>query len=120
MKNKNHLQRLCIRTLLALALLSIMSDGRAKAITTDEAAKFLPEKIDVFHARGPAQLPTTGMFEQIKPEDFGAVSYASRTYTDPAKNEFIIELVQTNSESGAYALLTYLRPPTGNIKLGDI
>ena len=72
----------------------------------------LPDLIGDFRAKGGAK-PYRSPFETVAPEDFGAISAAVRTYTptDGRKlpvdgREFIVRLVKTRADSGAYALLT--------------
>lgn len=82
-------------------------DGRS-AITIDGAAKNLPDRIESFRAIGPAQFPTVGIFELIPPDAVGGVSHAVRAYRDDKGFTFTIDLVRTQTDSGAYALLTRL------------
>ncbi|HEX8098205.1 MAG TPA: DUF6599 family protein, partial [Pyrinomonadaceae bacterium] len=87
------------------ALFSILlapSPSRAD-VSPNEAAKMLPDKVGEHRARaGPAN-PDKALFEQLKPEDFRVVSAATRTYD---AGHFTVTLVETRSDSAAYALLT--------------
>ena len=93
------------------------------AVTLEEAAKFLPERIGDFRAQGAALMPKAGIFEQHAPEDFGAFSHAARTYISPDGKAFVAELVKTRTDAGAYALLTnsgmYSTSSQG-VKLNDV
>jgi hypothetical protein len=93
---------------LVFALFSLLSVPlrASAALSLDAAAKMLPDRVGEFHALGPARLPASGLFEHLAPEDFGAFSHAARAYVSPGGESFIIELVKTRSDSGAYALLT--------------
>ncbi|HEY0004486.1 MAG TPA: DUF6599 family protein [Pyrinomonadaceae bacterium] len=88
-----------------LTLLCVPAPMHAADLSVEEAARLLPESIGDFHARGRAKTPTLGIFEQHSPEDFGVMAYAARAYTSPDGETFVIDLVTTRSDSGAYALL---------------
>ena len=119
MKIEHHPRKVPTHALL-IGLMLVAIAPCATAMTADEAAKALPDKIDVFRARGPAQMPPMGIFEAVTPDEFGAISHASRRYEDGQSAWFDIELVKTNSESGAYSLLTRLRSSSENISLGGV
>lgn len=93
------------------------------AVTLEEAAKLLPDRIGDFRARGAALMPKAGIFEQQAPEDFGAFSHAVRTYISSDGKAFVVELVKTRTDAGAYALLTnsemYSTSSQG-VKLNDV
>lgn len=93
------------------------------AVTLEEAAKLLPDSIGDFRARGAALTPKAGIFEQQAPEDFGAFSHAVRTYISSDGKAFVVEVVKTRSDAGAYAILTNggMNPPSSqSIKLNDV
>jgi hypothetical protein len=90
------------------------------AIPVNEAAKALPNNIDSFRARGPAQTPPVGIFDQALPDEFGTISHAVRRYENDAAAGIIIDLVTTRSDSGAYALLTRLRLDKEELKSGEV
>jgi len=94
--------------LLALALFVMPGIARAN-VTISEAAKALPDSIDSFKAEGPAAAPTDGSYLQIAGTgEFGPVSTAVRSYRNGAGSGFTIEIVRTENDSAAYALLTRL------------
>jgi len=110
--------RLLSKQTLVVVVFSLLAYGFASAdITADQAAKALPDKIDSFHALGPAQLPMVGIFEQVRPDEFGAISQASRSYSEAAGPSFIVYLIRTQTGSGAYSLLTHVAAGTEDIKL---
>jgi len=119
MKIKHHPRKLLTKALL-IGFMLVAIAPCTTAMTAGEAAKALPDKIDVFRAKGPAQMPLRGIFELATPDEFGAISQASRSYQDAANAGFGIELVKTNSESGAYSLLTRLRSSSEDISLGGV
>ena len=94
------------------------------AVTLEEAAKSLPDRIGDFRARGAALMPKAGIFEQQDPEDFGAFSHAARTYISLDGKAFVVELVKTRTDAGAYALLTssgmYSTSSPQGVKLNDV
>ena len=92
-------------SLLILALAQVVVSAEP-ALTADEATKMLPDSIGDFRARGPARMPTVGIFERRSPEDFRAFSRAARLYVSPTGEMITIDLIKTRSDSGAYALLT--------------
>jgi hypothetical protein len=92
-------------SLLILALAQMLVHAEP-ALTADEATKMLPDSIGDFRARGPARMPSVGIFERRSPEDFRALSRAARLYVSPTGETITIDLVKTRSDSGAYALLT--------------
>lgn len=110
--------RLIARQVAIAALLAILSLAVRAEVTIGEAAKSLPDKIESFRAKGPAQLPTVGIFERVRPEEVGAASQASRRYINDARFDIIINLIQTQTESGAYALLTRLAAGKEDVKPG--
>jgi hypothetical protein len=104
--------------LLFVAVLLLFAVTAGASVTIDDAAKFLPEKIDSFSAQGPAQFPTVGVFEHVSPQDFDVVSHAMRAYSRGDGRSLTIELVRTRTDSAAYALLTWLGSDSKEIKRG--
>jgi hypothetical protein len=104
-----HVRPVSIRiALLALALF-IMPTLAGAEVTTSEAARALPDSIDSFRAEGPAAAPTDGSYIQISGTgEFGPVSAAVRSYRNGAGSGVTIEIVRTENDSAAYALLTRL------------
>ena len=94
--------------LLALALFVVPTPASAE-VTISEAAKALPDSIDSFRAEGPAAAPTDGGSLQISGTgEFGRVSTALRSYQNGTGSGITIEVVRTENDSAAYALLTRL------------
>lgn len=108
------------QTLLVAAFLLMAPFSALAGLPIDEAAKSLPDTIDSFHAQGPAQLPKGPIFAHLRPEEFDAQSYASRAYINDAGASFVINLIRTENDSGAYALLTRLRSGNEEMKLGVV
>jgi hypothetical protein len=96
----------------AVKLLVILAWGfaslaSAKAtLPKEEAAKLLPDQIAVFRASAPATAPTPASSLELAPENFGAISEATRTYKSDRGHEFSLNLVTTQSDSAAYSLLS--------------
>lgn len=97
------------------------SKGAASTLPLDESAKMLPDRIGDFSARGKAQASESAIFKYRLPEDYKAVSEATRVYVS-ARGELIdIHLIKTGSDSGAYALLTTAgHIPSGFTKLEGV
>lgn len=94
--------------LLALAMCAVPTLVSAE-VTVSEAARALPDSIDSFEAEGPAKAPTDSSHIQISGTgEFGPVSTAMRSYRSGAGAGVTIEIVRTESDSAAYALLTRL------------
>ena len=92
--------------LLALPLAALCADA-------GEAAKLLPNSVGGARAQGAARQPAGKDSEFVRPEEFGPVSVASRSYGLPGGERFAVRLVKTSSPSAAYSLFTALskRPP---------
>lgn len=78
----------------------------APVLSPEEAAKAMPDKLGDFRAQGASRPSELNLAENAAPDDFSAYSSATRTYASPKGGTFILTLVRTRSESGAYALLT--------------
>lgn len=77
-----------------------------KALVTEEAAKLMLDNLGDFRAQGLARPSEFFLSDEILPEDFNALSSATRTYASAQGGAFSLTLVKTRSESAAYALLT--------------
>ncbi len=89
-------------------------------ITTDEAARMLPDQVNDIRAQGAAQPISARMFKDSTPEDFGVLSAATRIY---GSGRFQVTLIKTRSDSSAYAFLTNeARKATGplTVRLGYV
>ena len=75
---------------------------------SNETASLLPDKIESFQALNSASVPGDEFLKRVNSEDVGQISAAARSYRDDAGALFTIEVVNTQSDSAAYALLTRL------------
>jgi hypothetical protein len=94
---------------------------------TNEAAKLLPDRIQSFQATGPAEpylnlakINAETAFTMRVADLPGQTAAAVRKYRDEAGHIFAIELAYTDSDSGAYSLLTQLAGDRGSIEPGKI
>jgi len=97
-----------LRLFFAFALLSILFIPSRAGVTSDEAAKLLPEQVGDFHAQKmPLPVPLR-IFEHtaLRPEDFDIVSAANTAYVSPTGQKFWVDIFQTSSDSGAYSLMS--------------
>ncbi len=109
----------------AALLLAVLTVPASAQTTPGEASKQLPESFGEFRAQGLARQPSAGIFESVRREDFKVLSEAQRTYISPDGHNLEVYLVKTNSDSAAYALLTYVAssqyaPPYSAIKTGGV
>jgi len=96
----------------------VVSASGASETTPSEAAKFLPDKIDAFQASGPASQSSEGISKRAKLADFGVISDASRLYSNEVGERFTVEVVRTENDASAYALLTRLAVGDEETKTG--
>ena len=76
-------------------------------LPTDEAAKLLPDEVGESRAGGlSSKINGKGLFDFYRPEDYQALSYAERSYTLKDGRRIIVEVTKTQSDPGAYSLLT--------------
>lgn len=73
------------------------------------AEQFLPNQIGDFHATGPARSITA--LPLNRPEDVSGLTAGQRIYASVNNRTYTVNIVQANSEAGAYALLTSLVNP---------
>lgn len=118
--NRFHVRPVSIQiAVLALALFGMPTPAGAE-VTRSEAARALPDNIGSFKAEGPAATPTAGSLIQLAGTgEFGPVSTAARSYRNEAGSSVAIQIVRTESDSAAYALLTRLASG-GEIKPGAV
>ncbi len=100
--------------------LFVISGSATTETTITEAAKFLPDKIDVFQASGPASQSNEGISKRAKLADFGVISDASRLYSNETGERFTVEVVRGENDASAYALLTRLAVGDEETKTGVI
>jgi len=106
-----------VLTLVAVLVIPIVA---LAGLTVDEAAKSLPDKVGEFVSKGPAQPPAVGFFELHRPEDFGAISHAVRSYRSASGHVLSVEIITTMTDAGAFSLLTAYRSASQEIKQGLI
>src|SRR6266849_4921213 len=84
------------------------------------AAKLLPDKVGSLTAVDQARISAHGIFDLVSPEEVEASSNAERMYWDAQGSTFNVHLIQTGSDSGAYALLTRFADGKIDIKTGIV
>ncbi len=99
--------------------LSVVPVFGSTEVTIGEAAKSLPDKFDSFDALGPAR-GMQGALEVADQDDVGTVSTAVRTYRDSQNATFEVYVIRTQTDSGAYALLTKIAENKDYIKTGIV
>src|SRR5437588_7527980 len=97
-----------------------VSASDVRDIAIEEMAKFLPDRIESLHAGGSAIAESEGIFKRVPISDFDVAFYGERTYHDDAGAGFTIEIVRTENDSSAYALLTRLASGRDEIKTGEV
>jgi hypothetical protein len=107
--NRFHVRPLSIQiAVLALALFAMPTPTGAEG-TSSEAARSLPDNIGSFKAEGPVATPTAGSPVQLAATgEFGPISSAARNYRNETGSSVAIQVVRTESDAAAYALLTRL------------
>lgn len=88
-----------------------------------EAAKSLPDQVGEFRGQGAAKpLPFAGFdpFENQEAQDCGAISQAFRDYASLAWRAVYVDIIRTQTDSGAFALLTKKRSGSDQIRPGLI
>jgi hypothetical protein len=95
-------------SLVGLLLLSLGTRALG-APAADSAAKLLPDKVGAVAAQSKAMPPIYGLFEHVEAKNYGVTSTAVRSYLAPAGDKFGVQVVQTESDAAAYALLTQVR-----------
>jgi hypothetical protein len=113
------------RRFLTAASLLLVLPFAALCADAGEAARLLPDTVGEARAQGPARQSAGRDAESIRPEEFGPVSVATRSYSSGGRR-FGVRLFKTSSPSAAYSLFTALskRPPfepaPGAIKLQEV
>ena len=89
-------------------------------VTSVEAAKLLPARIGTFRAQKAALPYALRAFEhgRSEPKDFGIVSADNRVYAAANGEALAVDVIKTDSDAGAYALLSKLRA-SGNFSAID-
>jgi uncharacterized protein with GYD domain len=90
----------------ALFSLLLVTPVRADDANVKEATNMLPDRVGNFQARGAASLSKEGMSGALSLEEFGALSFVTRTYVSPKGETYSVTLVRTRSDSAAYSILT--------------
>ena len=96
------------RLLCACSLLLLLLTPTLAETPTGEAAKFLPNRLGEFRAQGASQAVATPDKAALV-QDSSVLSAATRLYISPDNEKISVTLVQTNSDSAAFALLTRWR-----------
>jgi hypothetical protein len=108
-----NMRRSCIRLLqlsvaFAVILWLVASASGATAVTVTEAARSLPDQVASLQAVGNAAQPSKGLAEHATLSDFDAVSNAARVYKNESGDNVTIEVVRTENDASAFALLMHL------------
>jgi hypothetical protein len=85
----------------------------AGKLTTDPAAKLLPDKLGEFRASDSVSTPE--QIDESWHRRYGITSWAARTYASKEGQRFSVEVNTTASDSGAYGELTLRRSGTTSI-----
>ena len=96
--------------LFSVVFLCLFVSTASADLPLQEAAKVLPGGFGSFRKAGQV-LPPLRWLEhtQYKPEDFNVVSAANQSYVSPDGKKIVVDVIQTNSNSAAYALLTRVK-----------
>jgi hypothetical protein len=100
---------------IALCLVSLSASALAD-VTVNEASRSLPDQIGTLHATAAATLSNTLDF--LAAGEVGPISIAVRNYQDTQGASFNIQLVRTETDSAAYALLTRVAGGEYDLKNG--
>jgi hypothetical protein len=103
--------------IVALSVMSL-SVSAGVNIAGNEAAKSLPDQIGSFRASGPVEVGSN--LEFLAPGELGPISIASRNYQDTQGASFNIQLVRTETDPAAYALLTRVAAGKEEIQKGIV
>jgi hypothetical protein len=85
-----------------LLLLSVITAGQTPSST--EASRLFPKNVGAFRAQGVR--PLSKLPQAVAPEDFGVLDATEGTYLSSKGEKLEVSLVRTQSQAGAYALLT--------------
>lgn len=99
--------RLISLRLLALCLTSLFLFAIAagqNSSSSSEVSQLFPRTVGGFQVQ--ATRPLASPLDGFAPEDFGVRGEAEGTYLSPKGERLIVTVVQTQSQAGAYALLT--------------
>jgi hypothetical protein len=113
--------RLCLasaRVLLVALSVMYLSVSAGADVTGNEAAKSLPDQIGSFRASGAVEVG--GTLEFLAPGELGPISIARRNYQDAQGASFNIQLVRTEIDPAAYALLTRVAAGKEEIQKGIV
>ncbi|HEV2764256.1 MAG TPA: DUF6599 family protein [Pyrinomonadaceae bacterium] len=94
--------------LLFVCSLLVVSFVPASAQTPAEqdAAGLLPARVGDFRAQGAARPDSGGILKDVSFADYAVRSAAARVYNAPGREPLTVTLVQTESDSAAFSLLT--------------
>ena len=99
--NRFHVRLVSIQLVLLASALFIMPVRAVAEVAISEAAKFLPDKIESFHANAPAGMVIDGIFKHPVADESGTISAAARDYSNDAGAAFWVEVVRTDNDSTA-------------------
>lgn len=104
------------------ALFLLLSAPSFAAVPTKEAAKMLPQRIANFRANNSAVPPPLRFLEhtQHTPEDFDIVAASSSAYLSDDGQKLAVDVIQTRSDSSAYALLSKFLSNDQSQRVSDI
>ncbi|HKC65821.1 MAG TPA: DUF6599 family protein, partial [Pyrinomonadaceae bacterium] len=85
-----------------LSLLFLTAAGQS--LSSQKASNLLPKTVGDFQAQG--LRPSATLLKELAPEDFRVQASAEATYLSPKGGQFTVTLIKTESQAGAYALLT--------------
>jgi hypothetical protein len=104
----------------ALLLLFLLGPAWAK-VSSEEAEKLLPNNVSDFQKQRPVLEPLRWLeHTQYKPEDFNIVSAVNRSFVSAGGEEVIVDLIQTDSDASAYALLGRAKTTGEYVKLDGV
>src|SRR5438067_6951907 len=102
-----------VQIALLASVLFILPALRVEA-AIDESTKLLPDRIESFHASGPAtDQDIDGIFKHPVADQSLSLAQTAREYRNDAGASFWVELVRTQDASAAYALLSQLAGAEG-------
>jgi len=85
-----------------LLFLFVVATGQNSS--SSEVVKLLPKTVNKFRAQ--AVRPLASLPNEIAPEDFGVRGAAEGTYVSPKSERYTVSIMTTQSQAGAYSLLT--------------
>lgn len=107
--------------LLSLALPLLLLSNAVAEVRSEGAEKVLPDSFGSFRKAGRILPPLRGLqHSQYKAEDFNIISAANQSYVSPDGKKIVVDVIQTDSGSAAYALFTGVKAGSEFAKLEGI